>query len=153
MSSNNSIAQDIPEEFLCPITQELMINPLMSRTGITYEKTAIMEWISKHNNTCPMTRQPLKACDLVHNRNLQSKICIWCAANGMEEACKEMPFNADGTCHTNSRSAEDADVFACYSPPLPKSSKRTSQNSKRSFFSLLNFARLRSSHGTVRMNR
>jgi hypothetical protein len=153
MSSNNSIAQDIPEEFLCPITQELMINPLMSRTGINYEMSAIMEWISKHNNTCPMTRLPLRACDLVHNRNLQSKICIWCAANGMEEACKEMPFNPDGTCHTDTR-PDGVDVFACCSLPQPKSSKSTSQKRKKGFFSfLLNFACRRSSHGTVRMNR
>jgi hypothetical protein len=149
MSSNNSIAQDVPEEFLCPITQELMISPLMSRTGINYEKSAIMEWISEHNNTCPMTRQPLRACDLVHNRNLQSRICIWCAANGMEEACREMPFNPDGTCQTNTRPFEGVDVFVCYSPPQPKSRKsERHQKSKRSFFSLLNFAR----HGNVRMN-
>jgi hypothetical protein len=153
MSSNSSIAQDIPEEFLCPITQELMINPLMSRTGINYEKSAIMEWISKHNNTCPMTRLPLRAKDLVHNRNLQSKICIWCATNGMEEACKEMPFNPDGTCHTDTRPVDGVDVFACYSLPQPKSNKSTSQKSKRSFLSFLNFARPHSSHGTVQMNR
>ena len=153
MSSNNSLAQDIPEEFLCPITQELMINPLMSRTGINYEKNAIMEWISKHNNTCPMTRLPLRAKDLVHNRKLQSQICMWCAANGMEEACKEMPFNPDGTCHTDARPVDGVDVFACYSLPQPISNKSTSQKSKRSFRSFLNFARHRSSHGTARMIR
>jgi hypothetical protein len=154
MSSNNSIAQDIPEEFLCPITQELMIDPLMSRTGINYEKSAIMKWISKHNNTCPMTRQPLRAQDLVHNRNLQSKICIWCAANGMEEACKEMPFNPDGSCHTDTRPIDDAAVFACYSlPQEPKYIKSERQKRKGYFFSFLNFARPRSSHGTIRMNR
>jgi hypothetical protein len=152
MSTNNSINQDIPEEFLCPITQELMINPLMSRTGINYEKSAIMEWISKHNNTCPMTRQPLRAKDLVHNRNLQSKICIWCAANGMEEACKEMPFNPDGTCHTDARTMEGVDIFACYSLPQPKSSKSEKQRSKRGFFSFLTFARTHSSHRAVRRN-
>ncbi len=113
MSSNNSIAQDVPEEFLCPITQELMINPLMSRTGINYEKSAIMEWISNHNNTCPMTRQPLRACDLIHNRNLQSKICIWCAANGMEEACKEMPFNPNCRCHNINRTDYVNELSCC----------------------------------------
>jgi hypothetical protein len=151
------ISQDIPDEFLCPITQEMMINPLMSRTGINYEESAIMEWISKHNNTCPMTRQPLRACDLVHNRNLQSKICTWCATNGMEEACKEMPFNADGTCRTDVRNPEQK-LFACYVLPSPKSSESKSKKSKRGplssvYTSALNLFRSRSIHGTVRMNR
>jgi hypothetical protein len=144
MASYNSNSQDIPEEFLCPITQELMINPLMSRTGINYEKSAIMEWISKHNHTCPMTRLPLRACDLVHNRKLQSKICTWCAANGMQEACKEMPFNPDGTFRTDVQQPEEVFFGSC-AMPKPKSSQSQSQiqKSKRSrIFSALNSARL-----------
>jgi hypothetical protein len=149
MASNNSIAEDIPEEFLCPITQELMINPLMSRTGINYEKSAIMEWISIHNNTCPMTRQPLRACDLVHNRKLQVKICKWCAANGMAEACKEMPFNPDGSCRTVVEHSED--VFVVCAMPKPKSSKSKSQKRSRNpLSSALNFFRPRSTLVTSR---
>jgi hypothetical protein len=143
MASNNSIAQDIPEDFLCPITQELMINPLMSRTGINYEMSAIMEWISKHNDTCPMTRQLLRACDLVHNRKLQVKICKWCAANGMEEACKEMPFNPDGTCRTTEVEHSE-EVFVSCAIPIPKSSRSKSQKRSRNpLSSALNFFRPR----------
>jgi len=93
------LTEDIPDNFLCPITQELMVNPLMSRSGISFDRKAILEWISEHNNSCPMTRQPLRVCDLVPNRNLQAKIFAWCLEHGEEEAYMDMPFNADGTCH------------------------------------------------------
>jgi hypothetical protein len=37
--------------------------------------------------------------------------------NGMEEACKEMPFNPDGSCPHGYSTIDGAAVFACYSLP------------------------------------
>jgi hypothetical protein len=140
MASSDSIIQDIPEEFFCPITQELMVNPLMSRTGFNFEKTAIMEWISEHNNTCPMTRQPLRASDLVHNRRLQLKICEWCSANNMQELCKEMPFNPDGTCHMDVNQPDEVFV-SCALPEIKSINQKQHKPKRISLSSTLNFAR------------
>ena len=74
----------VPDEFICPITSELMIDPLMTRSGRNFERSAILEWISNHQNTCPMTRQPLRPSDLIPNRALQGKIRAWCVAHDVE---------------------------------------------------------------------
>lgn len=37
-----------PSEYVCPITQELMHNPVLAEDGHLYEKKAISEWLSHH---------------------------------------------------------------------------------------------------------
>ena len=46
------------EQLLCPITKELMVNPVLLSDGFLYEKDAITTWL-KNNNTSPMTNQKL----------------------------------------------------------------------------------------------
>lgn len=77
---------NIPHEFICPITQEFMKHPLMSRYGQTYERDAILTWLSKHNSLCPLTRQVLNVSDLIRHRSLQSRIEVWKKQNNMIES-------------------------------------------------------------------
>ena len=35
---------DVPKPFVCPITQEIMRDPVILSDGHTYEKTAIEKW-------------------------------------------------------------------------------------------------------------
>lgn len=52
---------DVPEELLCPITYEVMSEPIiLCETGVTYEKQALMEWLQHHRPMCPVTRTPLQ---------------------------------------------------------------------------------------------
>jgi hypothetical protein len=69
-------AIEVPEEFLCPITLSVMQHPMMTRTGISFEKRAILQWLDV-NGSCPLTRTPLPPGGLVSNRNLQLKIMKW----------------------------------------------------------------------------
>jgi hypothetical protein len=57
----------------CPITYELMEDPVIDREGNTYEKKAIMAWL-KDNYTSPLTRNDLDEDDLVPNRALKNLI-------------------------------------------------------------------------------
>lgn len=82
-SNHDCLNNDIPHEFICPITQEMMKNPLMSRYGQTYERDAILTWLSNHNNLCPLTRQVLNVSDLIRNRTLLTKIEVWKKLNGL----------------------------------------------------------------------
>ena len=59
--------QTIPDMFCCPITFELIIDPVIDAEGNTYEKVAILEWLSI-NSVSPITREPLSVSDLVPNR-------------------------------------------------------------------------------------
>jgi Mg-chelatase subunit ChlD len=59
--------------FYCPITDELMVDPVMDPDGNTYERAAIIQWLSTHN-TSPITRAPLTVNQLIPNRSLRSAI-------------------------------------------------------------------------------
>ena len=61
-----SVTMGIP---ICPITQEIMIEPVMDHEGNTYEKKAILEWL-KINKTSPVTRNIITKQELIPNRAL-----------------------------------------------------------------------------------
>ncbi|KAF9594898.1 hypothetical protein IFM89_035059, partial [Coptis chinensis] len=50
-----------PKDYICPITSQLLTDPVTLETGQTYERKAIQEWLQRGNTTCPITRQPLSA--------------------------------------------------------------------------------------------
>ena len=99
-SSNNNLQsslldEDVPHDFLCPITHELMVDPLMTRTGLSFDREAIMKWLAEHDHTCPLTRQPLRASDLVPNRYLERKIAMWCEENQRQKPQVRSEENRD----------------------------------------------------------
>ena len=70
---------EIPSSFTCPLTMDLMSDPvILSRTGMTYERSAIMEWLGV-NNTCPSTQTKLEGLhdDIVPNIALRNAIEEW----------------------------------------------------------------------------
>ena len=46
-------------EFLCPITQELPVEPVTAMDGKVYERWAIEDWFRQGNGNSPMTNQPM----------------------------------------------------------------------------------------------
>ncbi|KAH7663575.1 Zinc finger RING/FYVE/PHD-type protein [Dioscorea alata] len=72
----------VPPYFLCPISLEIMSDPVTLSTGITYERKTIEKWMftDKHN-TCPVTKQPVFDYDFTPNHNLRRLIQAWCATN------------------------------------------------------------------------
>ena len=74
-----AIALDVtvPSEFICPITSDVMMYPLMTRSGLNFERSAIIEWLKYGSGTCPITRTPLVLTDLVPNKALENKIARW----------------------------------------------------------------------------
>ena len=61
------------EAFCCPITQEIMKEPVMTKYGHTYEKCEIEKWIDKHHND-PLTKNPLEKSDLIPNFAMKNLI-------------------------------------------------------------------------------
>lgn len=74
---------EIPPKFVCPITLEVMVKPLMSKYGHNFERESILEWIGSGNGTCPLTRQPLRLRDLLPNKALENEIAMWIWANAL----------------------------------------------------------------------
>lgn len=63
----------VPRGFLCPITLELMADPVMAADGHSYERKAITAWLRAHD-TSPTTNLPLPHKLLVDNHALRSAI-------------------------------------------------------------------------------
>ncbi|CAN6481090.1 unnamed protein product [Victoria cruziana] len=74
----------IPNDFLCPITLEIMSNPVIVATGQTYERSSIQRWLSSGHRTCPITRQPLAHLSLAPNYALRNLITHWCEMYNVE---------------------------------------------------------------------
>lgn len=53
------LPQDIPNQFLCPITMDIMSDPVMLTDGHVYERKAIEKWLET-NNKSPLTNNPIK---------------------------------------------------------------------------------------------
>ncbi|KAL3538865.1 hypothetical protein ACH5RR_002231 [Cinchona calisaya] len=71
----------IPYYFRCPISLELMRDPVTVSTGQTYDRASIESWVATGNTTCPVTRAPLSDFTLIPNHTLRRLIQDWCVAN------------------------------------------------------------------------
>lgn len=72
---------DIPFHFRCPISLELMTDPVILGTGQTYDRSSIEKWLASDNMTCPVTMQKLDDFSLIPNHTLRRLIQEWCVAN------------------------------------------------------------------------
>ncbi|RVW31744.1 E3 ubiquitin-protein ligase PUB24 [Vitis vinifera] len=74
---------EIPQYFLCPISLQIMKDPVTAMTGITYDRESIEQWLlTAKDTTCPVTKQPLERdFVLTPNHTLRRLIQAWCAAN------------------------------------------------------------------------
>lgn len=61
------------ERLHCPISQEIMKNPVLAKDGHTYEKEVIMDWISR-NSTSPFTREVLNMNELTPNFAVRDEV-------------------------------------------------------------------------------
>ena len=64
---------EIPNSFLCPITSNLMVDPVVAADGHTYEREAIEEWLRRGHNTSPLTNLRMER-RLVANHALRKSI-------------------------------------------------------------------------------
>ena len=72
-------APAIPDEFLCPISYEVMEDPVLLEDGHTYDRKSIESWLASHS-TSPMTNTRLSSKALSPNYALRAAIERWRAA-------------------------------------------------------------------------
>ena len=63
----------VPDAYVCPITRELMHDPVFASDGHTYERKAIAAWLENHD-TSPMTNDPLAHKHLTPNIAIRGAI-------------------------------------------------------------------------------
>lgn len=84
----------IPDDFRCPISLELMKDPVIVSTGQTYERSCIQKWLDAGHKTCPKTQQTLLHTALTPNYVLKSLISLWCESNGVELPKKQGTYRS-----------------------------------------------------------
>lgn len=72
-----------PEELRCPISLQLMYDPVIIASGQTYERICIEKWFGNGQTTCPKTRQQLTHLCLTPNYSVKGLVASWCEQNGV----------------------------------------------------------------------
>lgn len=72
-----------PQEFLCPLSKDLMRDPVIISTGQTYDRPFIQRWLKSGNRTCPQTEQVLSHTLLIPNLLIRGMISQWCKDHGI----------------------------------------------------------------------
>jgi hypothetical protein len=66
--------EECPFSYLCPISLEVMRDPVMACDGHSYERESILKWFETNNHTSPVTNLPLPSQILIENHTLKSAI-------------------------------------------------------------------------------
>ncbi|XP_076934764.1 E3 ubiquitin-protein ligase PUB23-like [Bidens hawaiensis] len=76
--SNHDSEIEFPQDFRCPISMEIMNDPVIISTGVAYERKNIQKWFfSYKRTTCPATMQNIKNFDITPNKTLKRLILTW----------------------------------------------------------------------------
>lgn len=134
-----------PEDFICPITQEIFRDPVQDLFGHTYERSAILAWLSA-KGTCPMTRKAMRASDLIPNVLMKTKVRLWKREHHYQESDRMVEqqdksifyhlYDADGSDdgYRNDQDGEDGTdnvLFGYFSVALPESHTEERTSSRR----------------------
>ncbi|KAL0408500.1 UNVERIFIED_CONTAM: U-box domain-containing protein 45 [Sesamum radiatum] len=71
------------EELRCPISSQLMYDPIIIASGLTYEWVCMERWFADGHNTCPKTQQQLPHLSLIPNYSVKCLVASWCEQNGI----------------------------------------------------------------------
>ncbi|BFG21353.1 hypothetical protein CerSpe_076280 [Prunus speciosa] len=82
-------AMDFPPcHFRCPISMELMKEPVTISTGVTYERKNIEKWFFTYKKkTCPATMQSIENFGIIPNHTLKRLIVSWQSNEDSKSSC------------------------------------------------------------------
>ena len=81
-TATQALRPAVPSQFLCPITQEIMDDPVTTADGHAYERAAITRWLSDgRRDTSPATGARLPHTELVPAVALRQLIREFVEAN------------------------------------------------------------------------
>ncbi|KAI4349387.1 hypothetical protein L6164_009979 [Bauhinia variegata] len=74
----------VPPYFRCPLSLELMLDPVIVASGQTYERLSIQKWLDHGLTVCPKTRLRLTHTNLIPNYTVKAMIASWCEENNIK---------------------------------------------------------------------
>jgi U-box domain len=72
-----------PEGLQCPISLDLMTDPVAVSSGQTYDRSSIKKWIKSGCHTCPVTGKMLVSTDLIPNLAIWRLVEKYCHRNNI----------------------------------------------------------------------
>jgi DNA-binding transcriptional ArsR family regulator len=96
--SNQSYQEPAFEAFMCPLTRQVMHDPVTIETGQTFERGGILKWFrecrdSGRKPTCPLTQRELGSTEISPSIALRNVIDEWRTRNEekeLEKACDSL---------------------------------------------------------------
>ena len=64
----------IPDAFRCPMTRDVMTDPVWTVDAHVFERASIAEWFRRGHRTNPLTNQELLSLELTEDRLLRTVI-------------------------------------------------------------------------------
>ncbi|CAN8279340.1 unnamed protein product [Cochlearia groenlandica] len=80
----------IPPYFRCPLSTELMLDPVIVASGQTFDRTSIKKWLDNGLAVCPRTRQVLTHQELIPNYTVKAMITSWLEAKNINIAASSV---------------------------------------------------------------
>lgn len=68
---------DVPDHMLCPVTQNIMTDPVMAADGKNYERYSMENWFATGKVSSPLTGQTFVTPRLYPNHGLREQIAQW----------------------------------------------------------------------------
>eukprot|EP00667_Euglena_gracilis_P010894 EG_transcript_11101 len=98
-ASSSASAAAPPASYLCPITMDVMQDPVMDCHGHNFERAAIVDWLQRRAE-CPMTRSRITADQLFPNVTLRDQIAEWSASLSLPDSDTEAAASDGATPQT-----------------------------------------------------
>ncbi|MBA0637256.1 hypothetical protein Godav_022098 [Gossypium davidsonii] len=73
----------LTKKFRCPISGEIMGDPVVLSSGLTYDRPSIQKWLNEGNLTCPQSKEVLSHTILTPNCLVRKLISSWCKGHGV----------------------------------------------------------------------
>ncbi|XVE72927.1 hypothetical protein DITRI_Ditri11bG0076900 [Diplodiscus trichospermus] len=108
----------IPPLFLCPLSLELMQDPVIVASGQTYDRASIQKWFDTGLTICPKTHQTLTHTNLIPNYMVKAMVASWCEENNLQlfnntEHAKLVSISSPSN-HISSQDLTHTDSFHCF---------------------------------------
>ncbi|BAT81389.1 hypothetical protein VIGAN_03109900 [Vigna angularis var. angularis] len=110
--AQSSIPVSVPADFCCPLSLELMTDPVIVASGQTYERAFIKNWIDVGLTVCPKTRQTLVHTNLIPNYTVKALIANWCETHDVKlpDPIKSKSLNQPSPFHVSMESGLTKDL-------------------------------------------
>ncbi|KAJ4748666.1 U-box domain-containing protein 1 [Rhynchospora pubera] len=81
-ASEADVSTDVPDYLCCKITFDIFTDPVLTPSGITYERSALLEHLRTVGDFDPITRKPLKESQLIPNLAIKGAVQAYLKEHG-----------------------------------------------------------------------